>query len=110
MREGSKSNPHGRLMRALSAMAGDDSELLRSSSTRWASATFTGARHQAELRMTGEDAHEKANALAESLPEAEFALAGHIVADLTIEGLALEREGEEEVALLRIAALTVEDW
>lgn len=110
MQEGGKSNPHGRLMRALAAMAGESSQVLRSSSTRWASATFTGARHEAELRMTGAGAHEKANALAESLPDAEFALAGHIVADLTVEGLVLEREGKEEVALLRIAALTVEDW
>lgn len=110
MREGWKSNPHGRLMRTLSALAGEGSELIRSSSTRWASATFSGARHDAELKLTGNSAHARAQALAGSLPEAEFALAGHIVADLTVERLALEREGEDETALLGIAALTVEDW
>lgn len=110
MREGWKSNPHGRLMRAFSAMAGVGSELLCSSSTGWASATFSGARHEAELRLAGVGAHEKAETLADYLPEAEFALAGHIVADVTIEGLELARDGEQEVALLRIAALTVEDW
>lgn len=110
MREGWKSNPHGRLMRALSALAGEGSELLSSSSTLWASATFSGARHEAALRLTGDGAHDRAEALADSLPEAEFALAGHIVADVTVEALVLDHEGGEETALLRIAALTVEDW
>lgn len=110
MREGWKSNPHGRLMRAVSAMAGEGAELLRSSSSGWASATFSGARHEAELRLAGAGAHERAQALADSLPGAEFALPGHIVADLSVEGLVLERERTEEVALLRISVLTVEDW
>lgn len=110
MREGWKSNPHGRLMRALAIMAGEGGEVIRSSSTAWASATFSGARHEAELGLTGAGAHARAQALADRLPEAEFALAGHIVADLVIEELVLERGGGEETALLRIAALTVEDW
>lgn len=110
MREGWKSNPHGRLIRALTALAGEGCEIHSSISRRWASATFSGARHEAELAWRGKGAHRRAEDLADRLPEAEFALAGHIVADMNVEALGLSREGGEELALLKIAALTVEDW
>lgn len=73
-----------RLRRALAVSAGAaqiDLAIVRSAATRWASATFTGARHELELAGTASDAAERW--LAE-LPEAELPLAGHLVADLKI--------------------------
>jgi hypothetical protein len=106
MRSSGKSDPHARLMRALLDMAGEGSEILRSTSCPWASATFTGAQHLADLRYTGSQAHDRADKLAKGLPEAEFAIPGHIVADLSIESRDL---GQDE-AHLQLAILTVEDW
>lgn len=75
----------------------------------WASATFTGARHEISFRLEGEQAESAASAFAEGLQAAEFALRGHILADILI----VDREPAVETAggtsvRLRIEALTVE--
>ena len=70
--------------------------------TRWASATFTGARHMLTLAATASPALERWIA---DLPEAEFALRGHLVADLSVE--AVRREGADVTVMLEI--LTVEE-
>ncbi|WP_431469828.1 hypothetical protein [Sphingosinithalassobacter sp. LHW66-3] len=70
--------------------------------TRWASATFTGARHMLKLAATPGDALSRWLA---ALPEAEFALRGHLLADLTIERLV--RNDEEAFVFLEV--LTVEE-
>src|SRR3546814_7885398 len=85
MRRTSKSDPHRRLLRALLEMAGPETEPIGSSSRSWASVTFTGAQHEFELFLMGKDAHDRANKLAECLPEAEFVVAGHIVVDATVD-------------------------
>ncbi|MGJ3649517.1 hypothetical protein ACLB0R_13725 [Sphingomonas sp. GlSt437] len=69
---------------------------------RWASATFNGMRHELILMLSGTPTTE--NWLA-GLPEAEFNLPGHLVADLAID--ATRRDGTALIATL--AALTVED-
>ncbi|MEI9849675.1 MAG: hypothetical protein WDN24_01135 [Sphingomonas sp.] len=69
---------------------------------RWASATFTGARHM--LNLSGDAGPAIEDWLA-GLPEAEFALRGHLVADLGVE--AVRREGGTVTAL--VEALTVEE-
>src|SRR3546814_14855572 len=66
-------------------MAGPETEPIGSSSRSWASVTFTGAQHEFELFLMGKDAHDRANKLAECLPEAEFVVAGHIVVDATVD-------------------------
>ena len=70
--------------------------------TRWASATFTGARHMLTLAGTRSPALERWIA---GLPEAEFALKGHLVADLCVE--AVRREGADVRIMLEV--LTVEE-
>lgn len=111
MRKTAKGDPHARLLRALLEMAGERSGIDDSSSRAWASATFMGARHKATLRLSGPDAHERAHALADSLPEVEFAISGHVVADVAVEEQALFCDDEgQAVALLEIGVLTVEDW
>lgn len=111
MTAAAKSDPHARLLRAVLAMAGEGSEILSSSSRRWSSATFTGARHAMTVRLPGADAQDRAQRLAESLPEAEFPLAGHIVADISVENREWRRsEDGQGAAELELAVLTVEDW
>ncbi len=74
---------HRLLRRALERHAdasGTDLTIVRSDATRWASATFAGARHVLELTLRGT----AAAAWLRALPEAELTLGGHLVADLTI--------------------------
>ncbi|WP_448663649.1 hypothetical protein ACG3SL_02945 [Sphingomonas sp. CJ20] len=70
--------------------------------TRWASATFVGARHVLVLRGPCGTALDRWIA---GLPDAELALRGHLVADLTIAGVTRTPEG----ATIRVEALTVEE-
>ena len=70
--------------------------------TRWASATFMGARHM--VTLTGA-ACPALTRWIDALPEAEFALRGHLVADLNVE--AVRRNGSAVVVMLEI--LTVEE-
>lgn len=72
------------------------------SATSWASVTFTGARHRVTIAAS---ASPLLDTWLAGLPEAEFRLRGHLVADLAIVGEA--RSGDPvEVAL---ELLTVED-
>ncbi len=65
----------------------------------WASATFSGTRHQLTLLIGAADSA----AFLDGIEEAEFALRGHILADIAVA--ACEREGDS----MRVAleALTV---
>ncbi len=79
-------------------------------SRAWASATFVGARHELRLRLEGEHAGPEASAFAAAAHAAEFALNGHIVADLHLAGE--ERgalPGGQPFVRLTIEALTVEE-
>lgn len=73
-------------------------------SERWASVTFTGARHRIACRLGGERAIELAGAFCAGIGEAEFELPGHIVADIAVMEMTADRSG---VAIL-LEALTVE--
>jgi hypothetical protein len=70
--------------------------------TRWASATFNGARHELRLEATDSPALE---AWLDALPEADLPLRGHLVADIVVTGVT--RAGG--VATMTIEALTVEE-
>lgn len=70
--------------------------------TRWASVTFTGARHRLTIAAAPSPALDRWLA---ALPEAEFSLRGHLVADLA---LAAEPRMGERVEV-ELEALTVED-
>ncbi len=93
------------LERALTRHAtqrGIDLSIVSASWTRWASATFAGARH--ELLLTAPPSPALDAWIAE-LPEAEFALRGHLVADLTVES----RTRVDDRVELKIGVLTVEE-
>jgi hypothetical protein len=74
----------------------------RHDSTPWASVTFAGARHRLTIEAPLTPGFDRWLA---ALPEAEFALRGHLVADLTIGSI--ERCGGR--VTVAIDVLTVED-
>lgn len=74
-------------------------------SRSWASATFVGARHELQFRVTGDGAGEAAEAFVGSLDAREFELRGHILADIAMAA----KEPVEDGVRLRLEALTVED-
>lgn len=94
-----------RLRRALSRSAQAASAaitIVRSDATRWASATFTGVRHAVELVAVAGGGVER---WLDELPEAELAMAGHLVADLKI--VTTRQAGSDLTVTLEV--LTVED-
>ncbi|HEY1125434.1 MAG TPA: hypothetical protein VGE65_07355 [Sphingobium sp.] len=98
---------HGRLMTALLASAGTDASIADSGFRPWCSATFLGAQHRITLRITGSDARERADQLAAALPDREWSIPGHIVADATIDAIRQQADG---AMLMDLAILTIEDW
>jgi hypothetical protein len=78
-----------------------------SRSRNWASATFSGARHELAFRIEGEGAAAAADSFIAGMSAAEFDLRGHILADI---GLVCE-ERNDAGTLVRISleGLTVED-
>ncbi|MDF7774974.1 hypothetical protein P1X14_06940 [Sphingomonas sp. AOB5] len=92
------------LARALTAgaeAAGCAVRITASDSVRWASATFTGMRHRITLCCSAGDA---LDAWLATLPEAEFDLRGHLVADLVVERI--RRDGD--AMTVELEALTLE--
>ena len=76
-------------------------------SVEWQSLTFIGERHELLLRIAGPSASEIAGAIADGIGEAEFAISGHIVADISCSG---DRQPASDGSVaIRIEALTVED-
>jgi hypothetical protein len=75
-------------------------------SRSWASITFSGERHRLTLCLPGPGAQAAADTFLEGLEERDFALRGHILAD--IEAIASQRDADGQVRLT-LEALTVED-
>jgi hypothetical protein len=92
-------DPHDRLAKALTALAG--CEIIESNQTAWASATFSGARHR---YLFGMSAHGQPGAF-DNLADIEFDLPGHVVADIVLS----ERQNHDGIRRITIEALTVED-
>lgn len=76
--------------------------IVRSASTRWASATFVGARHElaADLSPAAD-----AEAWLAALPELDLPLRGHLLADLKVARISRAERGTAIV----LEALTVEE-
>lgn len=75
------------LLSAVLQLAGGKAELLRHAERPWASATFSGSRHTIALSFTGEDAVADGEAFIAALPDHEFTLPRHIVADAAISAV-----------------------
>ncbi|MEG3179373.1 hypothetical protein [Sphingomonas sp. LT1P40] len=83
-------------------VAGVAPVILSADWVRWASATFTGARHR--LTLSAAPSPTLDHWLA-GLPEAEFSLWGHLVADLAVAS----RHADADAVTFDLEALTVED-
>lgn len=86
------------LARALAARGA--CRIVAAEQRRWASVTFTGARHRLRLELDGAGAE----AFLDGIGEAEFDLGDHLLADLVVTG----REAEAEGVAVAIEALTIE--
>lgn len=73
-----------RLREALLALAKGQGTILTHEERAWASVTFAGARHRVVLEFTGEEAVAGGEILIAELPEHEFSLPRHLVADATV--------------------------
>lgn len=82
--------------------AGVDITLVSSDWTRWASASFTGARHQ--LVVAAAESPEMDTWLTE-MPEGEYPIRGHLVADMLVQSVGRA----DGVATISLEALTVEE-
>jgi hypothetical protein len=91
-----------RALVAAAAAAGCPIAVATSDWTRWASATFTGARHSLTLTAS---ASPMLDAWLVGLGEHEFALRGYLVADIHVRRMART----EGVVTVVIEALTVEE-
>jgi hypothetical protein len=76
----------------------------KSCSTPWASATFSGARHEVALTINGTNAAECARAFVANVAEFDFDLGGHIVVDIVVPHYQIT---ESDVAMT-IECLSVE--
>lgn len=104
-------NPHTRLLACILALAGPNAGVESASVQPWASATFQGSRHKAVLIFTGDNAQLATALFIDQAPEAEFAIAGHIVANLAIDGRCIDQDAAEPPqARVALSALLIEDW
>jgi hypothetical protein len=72
----------------------------------WASITFSGERHRLTLCLPGPGAEAAADTFLDGLEERDFALRGHILADIEATGSQRDADGQVRLTL---EALTVED-
>jgi hypothetical protein len=68
------------LQPALAALAGQDAQVAHRHSSPWSSATFSGARHSFSVDLPSP----RARLFGNRLPEHDFILPGHIVADIGV--------------------------
>jgi len=72
------------LREALLDLAQGRATVVTHSEKRWASVTFTGARHRLELAFDGAEAVEAGELFIALLPEHEFAIPDQLVADAAV--------------------------
>ena len=72
----------------------------------WASALFEGRRHLITLTVESADAPARCDAFAATLPDAEWVLGGHFVADISLDSRTPLTDGER----VELSALTIRDW
>ena len=96
-----------RLREALLELAHGQAAVLSHAETRWASVTFTGARHRLELRFDGAEAIEAAERFIAFLPEHEFEILGQVVADATV--IEVDHRLDPPVLTVRCELLLLQD-
>ena len=78
------------LLAQLLALAGKSAQIVRHGERPWSSITFSGSRHCIVLAFTGEAAMDAGDDFIATLPDHEFILPRHIVADATVSSVMQE--------------------
>jgi len=94
------------LLRALVARSGAERNrilLTEWTSVDWQSLTFIGERHEGRFRIDGVDANKIVERMMTGIDDAEFQIAGNVVADIAI----VEERSEPEGRILLVEALTI---
>ncbi|MEJ2408095.1 MAG: hypothetical protein P8Y58_12355 [Novosphingobium sp.] len=73
-----------RLLTDILHLSGTDAEFLHHAERPWSSATFSGSRHTIVLAFRGAEAVRQGEVFANSLPDHEFSIPGHLVADAAV--------------------------
>ena len=76
-------------------------------STDWQSLTFIGERHRLGFRIPAPDAGAIALRITDGIEDAEFAIPGHIVADVAI--IAPPHQADDGSVNFELEALTIEE-
>ncbi|HET9630685.1 MAG TPA: hypothetical protein VFP14_14510 [Novosphingobium sp.] len=97
-----------RLLGQVLKLAGGHGDLVRHDERPWASVTFSGTRHTIALVFVGPDAISAADAVIEQLPEHEFDIPGHIVADAQVREVSHQHLPEQKLTM-EIDILLLED-
>ena len=98
------------LLRALLARAGVSRDRILLSefrSTDWQSLTFIGERHHVHLRIPGPGADAIVRRMTADLEDVEFAIPGHVVADIVLAG-PMRRDDDGSISV-ELEALTIAD-
>ena len=77
-------HPSVQLLDTVMRLAGDHGELMAHAERPWASATFHGTRHAVTLLFNGKEGARAAEEFIAALPEYEFHIRGHLVADAVV--------------------------
>lgn len=72
------------ILKQILAITGGSGALVSHEERPWASATFAGSRHRFALEFEGVEAIAAGENLIERLPDHEFAIPGHLVADAAV--------------------------
>lgn len=97
-----------RLREALLEMAQGKAMVLKHEEKAWASVTFSGSRHEIILCFDGAEAIEAGENFIVALPDHEFTIHGHLVADATINEVD-HSFGDSERLMVTAALLLLED-
>lgn len=77
-------DPGSLLTRQLAALAGDHARVTLKRERPWASITFAGTRHSFAIDWEGMPEPDEIQKLANALPDHEFAIPDHFVADILV--------------------------
>lgn len=98
-----------RVRDALLRLAQGRAQLLAHEEKAWASITFSGTRHEVMLDFDGAEAVAAGEALIDALPDHEFAIPGHLVAEASVREVDHRFAGEDERMVVTAVLLLLEE-
>jgi hypothetical protein len=98
-----------RVREALLVLADDSARVLTHEETAWASITFSGTRHEVLLDFDGLEACKAGEEFIANLPDHEFRIPGHLVADADVRAVEHRFTGDGERMLVTAVLLLLEE-